>query len=91
MKRVIARGTAAEAASEAVLAPPGRSTRGTAVRRDPTGVKVGSVEFTIDDGMRVRTLLRSNRNVAAAACQGFHTHADGPTMGCGTRSRPTKR
>lgn len=48
-----------------------------AVLRDPTGARVGSVVFMIDDdSMRVRAVLRPNQYVAAGEFHGFHIHAN---------------
>jgi Cu-Zn family superoxide dismutase len=56
-----------------------------AVLRDPAGVRIGTVDFSIDDdAMAVRAVLKPNRYVAAGAFHGFHVHANNdPANGAG--------
>jgi superoxide dismutase, Cu-Zn family len=67
-------------------------TRLRAVLRDPSGVRVGTVTFTVDrNGTQVRAVLDQNRYVAAGAFHGFHVHANNdPANGAGCQADPAK-
>ena len=102
MKQTIASAAAAAAitagaAGAAALAPTSTLAEAepaelTAVLRDPSGVKVGVVEFrTHRTDVEVRATLRPNPYVAANAFHGFHVHANNdPGNGTGCVADPTQ-
>lgn len=89
MKRWVAVGVAATAVAGSMVLPGGQASahvdRFHAVLRDPSGVRVGSVEFRINrQTMAVRVVLRPNRYVSAGSFHGFHVHANNdPSNGSG--------
>jgi superoxide dismutase, Cu-Zn family len=85
----------AGAAGAATLAPISTAAEAqpaelTAVLRDPSGIKVGVVEFrTRGTDVEVRATLRPNPYVAANAFHGFHVHANNdPGNGTGCIADP---
>ncbi len=81
MKRWMAIGVVATTVAGSMVLSGSQATaqvdRFQAVLRNPSGVKVGHVEFRITrHAMVVRAVLRPNRYVSARSFHGFHVHAN---------------